>query len=152
MGEAMVVIGLGLLGQLTVQLLKANGCRVFGVDLDPTKVELAKKLGADDAMVSDDRVKPAIRDWTRGRGADAVLITAATMSNELVQLAGETPFRRTQAGILFKRDLTRLQTSGSAGSSGTTKKSARTRSNQGFSATSRTTQRSQMLARAATTR
>lgn len=89
LGEAMVVIGLGLLGQLTVQLLKANGCRVFGVDLDPGKVELAKKLGADDAMVTGDAVKPAIRDWTRGRGADAVLITAATMSNEPVQLAGE---------------------------------------------------------------
>jgi len=48
LGEAFVVIGLGLLGQLTVQLLAANGCRVYGVDLDDTKLELARELGADD--------------------------------------------------------------------------------------------------------
>ena len=48
LGEAMVVIGLGLLGQITVQLLKANGCRVFGVDTDESKFELAKDLGAED--------------------------------------------------------------------------------------------------------
>ncbi|HJU55783.1 MAG TPA: zinc-binding dehydrogenase, partial [Pyrinomonadaceae bacterium] len=89
LGEAVVVIGLGLLGQITVQLLKANGCRVFGVDLDPAKVELARELGADAAAVSDDEVKRAVAEWSRGRGADAVLITAATPSNQPVELAGE---------------------------------------------------------------
>jgi predicted dehydrogenase/threonine dehydrogenase-like Zn-dependent dehydrogenase len=89
LGEAVVVIGLGLLGQLTVQLLKANGCRVFGLDLDPQKIELAKELGADGGALSDADAKNAVMEWSRGRGADAVLITAATSSNQPVELAGE---------------------------------------------------------------
>ena len=89
LGESVVVVGLGLLGQITVQLLKANGCRVFGVDLDPAKVALALELGADAAAVSDENVKRAVLDWSRGRGADAVLITAATQSNQPVEFAGE---------------------------------------------------------------
>jgi polar amino acid transport system substrate-binding protein len=89
LGEAFVVIGLGLVGQLTAQLLKANGCRVFGVDLDESKVELAKRLGMDDGCAADAGVKQSVMNWSRGRGADAVLITAATSSDEPVQLAGE---------------------------------------------------------------
>jgi polar amino acid transport system substrate-binding protein len=89
LGEAVVVIGLGLLGQLSVQLLKANGCRVFGLDLDPQKVELARELGADRAMLNTEDAKRAVMEWSRGRGADAVLITAATPSNQPVELAGE---------------------------------------------------------------
>jgi predicted dehydrogenase/threonine dehydrogenase-like Zn-dependent dehydrogenase len=89
LGESVVVIGLGLLGQIAVQLLKANGCRVFGIDLDPAKVELAQELGADGGSVSDEHVKRAVLDWSRGRGCDAVLITAATPSNQPVELAGE---------------------------------------------------------------
>jgi polar amino acid transport system substrate-binding protein len=89
LGEAVVVIGLGLLGQITVQLLKANGCRVFGLDLDPQKIALAKELGADDGALSDEGAKSAVLEWSRGRGADAVLITAATSSNQPVELAGE---------------------------------------------------------------
>jgi predicted dehydrogenase/threonine dehydrogenase-like Zn-dependent dehydrogenase len=89
LGESVVVIGLGLLGQLTVQLLKANGCRVFGVDLDPSKVELARGLGADDGCTSGGETLQAVLAWSRGRGADAVLITAATSSDQPVELAGE---------------------------------------------------------------
>ncbi|HKG13710.1 MAG TPA: bi-domain-containing oxidoreductase, partial [Pyrinomonadaceae bacterium] len=89
LGESVVVIGLGLIGQLAVQLLRANGCRVFGVDLDASKVELAKTLGADDGCASSEGVKGAVLKWSRGRGADAVLITAATQSNGPVELAGE---------------------------------------------------------------
>ncbi|HKS29515.1 MAG TPA: bi-domain-containing oxidoreductase [Pyrinomonadaceae bacterium] len=89
LGEAVVVIGLGLLGQLTVQLLKANGCRVFGIDLDAQKVELARSLGAEDGALSDGDAKRAVMEWSRGRGADAVLITAATSSNQPVELAAE---------------------------------------------------------------
>jgi predicted dehydrogenase/threonine dehydrogenase-like Zn-dependent dehydrogenase len=88
LGESVVVIGLGLIGQLTVQLLKANGCRVFGVDLDQQKVDLAKQLGADDGSTLD-QVEGRILDWSRGRGADAVLITAATSSNQPIELAGK---------------------------------------------------------------
>jgi predicted dehydrogenase/threonine dehydrogenase-like Zn-dependent dehydrogenase len=87
LGESVVVIGLGLVGQLTVQLLKANGCRVFGLDLDPARVQLARELGADDAEISRDTVAASVQTWTRGRGADAVLITAATDSNQPVEFA-----------------------------------------------------------------
>jgi predicted dehydrogenase/threonine dehydrogenase-like Zn-dependent dehydrogenase len=89
LGESIVVIGLGLVGQLTVQLLKANGCRVFGLDLDPTRVALALELGADAAAISDDNAANQIETWTRGNGADAVLITAATDSNQPVELAAK---------------------------------------------------------------
>src|SRR5678815_975021 len=65
LGESVVVIGLGLVGQLTVQLLKANGCRVFGIDLDPKRVALALQLGADDAKISGDDLKNAVMKWTR---------------------------------------------------------------------------------------
>lgn len=87
LGESIVVIGLGLVGQLTVQLLKANGCRVFGLDLDPARVALAMELGADRAVISNEEAANEIDKWTRSRGADAVLITAATDSNQPVELA-----------------------------------------------------------------
>ena len=87
LGESVVVIGLGLVGQLTVQLLKANGCRVFGLDLDQSRVSLALEMGADKALVSNEAAAKEIETWTRGHGADAVLITAATDSNQPVELA-----------------------------------------------------------------
>src|SRR5205085_1430808 len=89
LGESVVVIGLGLVGQLAAQLLKANGCRVFGIDLDESRIELARRLGMDDGCAANADVKEAVAKWTRGRGADAVLITAATSSDEPVELAGE---------------------------------------------------------------
>ena len=89
LGESIVVIGLGLVGQLTVQLLKANGCRVFGLDLDPGRVSLALEVGADAANISDETAAKMIETWTRGNGADAVLITAATDSNQPVELAAK---------------------------------------------------------------
>src|SRR5215213_1889311 len=89
LGESVVVVGLGLIGQLAAQLLRANGCRVFGVDLDASRVALAKSLGADDGCVAGGDVKEAVLRWSRGRGADAVLLTAATQSDEPVELAGE---------------------------------------------------------------
>src|SRR5256714_1155930 len=87
LGESVVVIGLGLVGQLTVQLLKANGCRVFGLDLDPLRVSLALEMGADKAQLSNEGAAKEIETWTRGHGADAVLITAATDSNQPIELA-----------------------------------------------------------------
>src|SRR5258708_8622249 len=89
LGESVVVIGLGLIGQVTAQLLRANGCRVFGIDLDSQKIELAKQFGADGGCAPDDDAKRRVMEWSRGRGADAVLITAATSSNAPVDLAGE---------------------------------------------------------------
>src|SRR6187397_1951214 len=87
-GESVVVIGLGLVGQLTVQLLKANGCRVFGIDIDETRIQLARASGADERCVPDDAGE-RVSAWSRGRGPDACLITAATPSNQPVELAGE---------------------------------------------------------------
>jgi len=89
LGESVVVIGLGLIGQLTVQLLKANGCRVFGIDLAQSKIDLAKQSGADDGCTPDNPAKERIMEWTRGRGADAVIITAGTDSNQPIELAGD---------------------------------------------------------------
>jgi predicted dehydrogenase/threonine dehydrogenase-like Zn-dependent dehydrogenase len=89
LGETVVVIGLGLLGQLTVQLLTASGCRVIGVDVDPWKLELARKAGAERALLRGDDVVAHTLGATRGRGADAVVITAATANNDPFVLAGE---------------------------------------------------------------
>lgn len=90
LGEIVAVIGLGLLGQLTVQLLKAAGCRVVGFDLDPRRVELAQHYGADHAFVSAG-IDPVgeVGLLTGGHGADAVIITAAAQSDAIVQQAME---------------------------------------------------------------
>lgn len=89
LGESVVVIGLGLIGQLTAQLVEAHGCRVFGIDLDQTKIELARAFGADDGCAPEDDAKRRVLAWSRGRGADAVLITASSQSSQPVELAGE---------------------------------------------------------------
>jgi len=88
LGESVVVIGLGLVGQLTVQLLRANGCRVFGVDVDEQRVQFALASGADAGSVSAE-AKDKVLAWSRGRGADACIIAAATSSDEPIELAGE---------------------------------------------------------------
>ena len=97
LGDNVVVIGLGLIGLVTVQLLKANGCRVFGTDLDPAKVELGRSLGMDDGLAGSpaDTVR-AVERFTRGRGADHTLITAATDSDGPIELAGELTRRKGQ--------------------------------------------------------
>lgn len=88
LGEAFVVIGLGLLGQLTVQMLKANGCRVAGADLDPARVELARKFGMDAALIpGEGDILEQIARLTDGVGADGVIITAATPSSEVMSTA-----------------------------------------------------------------
>ncbi len=88
MGETFVVIGLGLLGQLTIQMLKANGCRVIGTDLDRDRLNLAGKMGADFAIATDGQnLLEQISRLTDGTGADGVLITAATPSSEVVSTA-----------------------------------------------------------------
>lgn len=89
LGDSVAVIGLGLLGQLTVQMLKASGCRVIGIDLDPAKVALAKELGADYAILRSDDVLTAVSAATGGIGADVVIVTAAADSNDPIELAGE---------------------------------------------------------------
>jgi predicted dehydrogenase/threonine dehydrogenase-like Zn-dependent dehydrogenase len=88
LGETAVVIGLGLLGLLSVQLFAAQGCRVIGVDLDRRKGDLAKALGADLALVpGEDEVEEMVANVTRGLGADAVVIAAASKDSRPLQLA-----------------------------------------------------------------
>ncbi len=88
-GESVAVIGLGLLGQLAVQLLRAAGCRVVGLDpVDPRR-NLAAQHGAALVLPPADAAVAGILQFTRGLGVDAVLITAATASNAPVELAAE---------------------------------------------------------------
>jgi polar amino acid transport system substrate-binding protein len=86
-GETVAVIGLGLVGLLTVQLLKANGCRVIGLDITSAGFALARELGCDACLVSRSAEARTVESLTRGFGADAVIITAATLSNDPVELA-----------------------------------------------------------------
>ena len=95
LGDTVVVVGLGLIGLVTVQLLKANGCRVYGTDLDPAKVALARALGMDDGTSEGDAAAVrGVEAFTRGRGADHTLITAATDSNGPITLAGDVTRRK----------------------------------------------------------
>lgn len=88
LGEAVVVVGLGLVGLLTVQLLRAQGCRVMGIDFDSQKCELAQSFGAEVVNLSQgENPLIAAQAFSRGRGVDAVLITASTKSNEPVHQA-----------------------------------------------------------------
>jgi predicted dehydrogenase/threonine dehydrogenase-like Zn-dependent dehydrogenase len=88
LGETVVVIGLGALGQLTVQLLKASGCRVLVADVDPERVRHAVERGADASLGPDDaRSERDVALLTAGVGADSVIITAATASNDVVARA-----------------------------------------------------------------
>jgi predicted dehydrogenase/threonine dehydrogenase-like Zn-dependent dehydrogenase len=88
LGETFVVVGLGILGQLAVQLLKADGCKVIGTDLDKSRIETAQKLGMDFGISprEKDKIEQVFR-LTGGIGADGVLITAATASNEIMSTA-----------------------------------------------------------------
>lgn len=89
-GHRVAVIGLGLLGQLAVQILKANGCRVLGVDLVLGKLDLARDLGADVAIHgATDDVMAAVREFSNGYGADSVIILASTASNQPIEQAAE---------------------------------------------------------------
>lgn len=88
LGDVVAVIGLGLVGQLAVQLLRANGCRVLAADPDAEKQALAQELGAEQA-VSPDALADAAAAATEGHGADAVLIAASTKESGPVELAGE---------------------------------------------------------------
>jgi predicted dehydrogenase/threonine dehydrogenase-like Zn-dependent dehydrogenase len=90
MGECVAVTGLGLIGLLTVQMLRAQGCRVLGIDFDAQRLALARQFGA--AVVNPgagEDVLAAAQAFSRGRGVDAVIITASTRSNEPVGQAAK---------------------------------------------------------------
>jgi len=90
LGESCVVIGLGLIGQLTTQLLKAGGIRVFGIDINPDMINLSLRSGAEISILRTDmKLESVILEATSGFGADAIIITAGTSSLDPVELAGK---------------------------------------------------------------
>jgi len=112
LGETFVVSGLGLIGQLTAQLLSAHGCRVLGLDPDPAKCALAQELGFEVFNLSSGADPVAwCLEHTSGIGVDGVLITAATTSSEPVHLAAQACRQRGRivlvgvTGLELRRDL-----------------------------------------------
>ena len=95
LGETVVVVGLGILGQITAQLLQANGCRVIGVDLAADRVALAQKNGMQHGLdpQAEDYVAQVLR-LTDGFGADAAIVTAATPSDEVISQAFQSCRRK----------------------------------------------------------
>jgi predicted dehydrogenase/threonine dehydrogenase-like Zn-dependent dehydrogenase len=83
-GEKVVVIGLGLLGQLTTRLALASGCDVFGIDVSDFPVERARSSGATAAREGGGDTNRSVLEWSRGRGADVVIITAADKSSRII--------------------------------------------------------------------
>jgi predicted dehydrogenase/threonine dehydrogenase-like Zn-dependent dehydrogenase len=127
LGECFVVTGLGLLGLILIQLLKANGCRVLGIDLVPSRIEIARRLGAEVCDLSKGQapVSTAL-DFSRGIGVDGVLLAAATKSSALINDAARmcrVRGRVVQVGVtgldldreaFFRKEIT-LQISNSMG-------------------------------------
>ena len=110
-GENIAVIGLGLIGLLTVQILKANGCNVVAIDLDTEKCNLAKEFGADviDLSQNKDQVQEALT-FSSGHGLDAVLITASSKNNDIISNAAKMCRKRARivlvgvVGLNINRD------------------------------------------------
>ncbi|TDI93722.1 MAG: oxidoreductase [Caldithrix sp.] len=89
LGENVAVIGLGLVGQIVAQIIKAMSCKVIGIDLDDSKLKLASDLGSDFVFNGkEELLLEKINNATLGGGIDTVIITAATSSNETILLAG----------------------------------------------------------------
>lgn len=94
LGETVVVIGLGLIGLLTAQLLKANGCRIIGTDVDAEKLKVAEELGIISFNSREGDVVKFVEGQTNGIGADAVLITASAKSNDIISQAARMSRKR----------------------------------------------------------
>jgi len=94
LGETIVVYGLGLIGQLAVQLVRAHGCRAIGIDTNPDRIALAGSFGAEGLVAGSTDIVAAVRDLTSGVGTDAVLMTLATDSDEPLHLAAQMSRKR----------------------------------------------------------
>lgn len=100
LGEYVAVIGLGLLGLILVQLLKANGCRVAGLDIRPDNFDLARQLGCDKVNQISSSTLQELLNFTNGNGFDAVIISASTESNEPTELALEISRKKGRIVVL----------------------------------------------------
>ncbi len=90
LGETICVLGLGLLGQITVQLAQLSGCQVIGIDLMPERLDLARRLGATNVLLADEKnMVKEIGFLTNHYGVDTTIVTAASKSNSIVQQAME---------------------------------------------------------------
>lgn len=110
LGESVCVIGLGLIGQITCQLLTANGCRVFGIDVSPAMVSLAQKVSQVTAYErGDTNLLSAVESFTRGHGFDKIIITAAAPTNDPIELSAEIAKKKGQVIIVgaVKMDIPR---------------------------------------------
>src|SRR5581483_3514531 len=110
LGEAFLVSGLGLIGLLAVQLLKAHGARVIGADFQPARLALARQFGAETVHLGEEDLEARCAQFSRGRGMDGVLITAATKSDEPVHQAATVCRKRGRivltglSGLQLSRD------------------------------------------------
>ena len=121
-GETVVVVGLGLIGLITAQLLKANGCQVVGFDFDPAKVSLAQSFDITAVNPGEGIDQVAfVNDFTQGVGADAVIITASNKSNEIISQSAKMSRKKGRiilVGVIgldisradfFEKELTRFE-------------------------------------------
>src|SRR5262249_9754637 len=98
-GDHVAVIGLGLVGILTVQILKSAGCQIIGVDINPKALALAQELGAHQTLlITDPKAEGQGIGFTGGYGVEHVIITAGTSSNQPVEIAGK--IARDRGGII----------------------------------------------------
>ena len=111
-GETFVVTGLGIIGLLTIQLLKANGCKVIGIDINSERCKLANQFGIESINLSEiDNPVEYVNNLTEGRGVDGVLISATTNSDEPIHMACKLCRKRGRivligvTGLNFRRDL-----------------------------------------------
>lgn len=94
LGETVVVVGLGLIGLLTAQLLVANGCRVIGTDIDEAKLTMAKEWGIIPFNPKQGDVVKFVENQTNGIGADGVIITASAKNNDIISQAAQMSRKR----------------------------------------------------------
>jgi len=111
LGETVVVSGLGLIGLMSVQMLRANGCRVLGIDFDSSRCEMARQFGAETVDLSKGEDPIAVAQaFSRGHGVDAVVVAAATDSDEVMHQAAEMCRKRGRivlvgvVGLNLRRD------------------------------------------------
>ena len=101
LGENCVVIGLGLIGQLTLQLLRTAGIRVIGIDIDQNQVDIATRSGFEHIFNRNNfQLETAVQQLTNGEGADAVIITASSASTDPVNLAGSVARKKGKVVIV----------------------------------------------------
>lgn len=105
-GDRVVIVGLGLIGLLAAQLVRAAGGQAFGVDIDPRRVDFFRGHGYGPAGTPGEGLSSSVNAWSQGEGADLVLITASAPSNEPVALAGELARRRGRVVVVGRTEMT----------------------------------------------